>query len=86
MGLKPGVKTSEFALTLVALVVMGAAYVVESLSDAPDLAVKVVAMVTGILGTLGYGWQRVSAKKHDLQADTAKAALTKSLEQPADPS
>jgi hypothetical protein len=73
MEKKPGFKTSEFWLSLAAVAVNAA---IASEAFAPSSpALKILAMISGLLVAMGYGGARFALKKEQAAAEVIKAAL-----------
>ena len=72
MQLKPGIKTTEFAIT-VGLFLLGlAAYVVASLQGAEGVE-SVIGLIVSALSALGYAVPRAKVKQRQLEAEATKA-------------
>lgn len=73
MERKPGFKTSEFWLSMAAVLVNA---IIASEAIAPNSqAMKVLAMLSGLLAALGYAGMRFALKKEEATATIIKAAL-----------
>lgn len=68
-----GIKTSEFWLSLTALLVAGVLFVLETLGAVDGNGYSVVAFVASALSSLGYSWSRGKVKSASILAGAAKS-------------
>lgn len=69
--MKPGIKSTEFWLTLLAMVLALALFVAESTASEGSAVVKGLAMAVAGLAQLGYTFGRSKAKAADALASVA---------------
>lgn len=70
--MKPGIKSTEFWLTLLAMLLALALFIAEALADEGSAVVKALAMAVAGLAQLGYTFGRSKTKAADALASAAR--------------
>lgn len=82
---KPGIKSSEFWLSVIAMLMSLALFIAESLSSGESLIVKSIAMAVAGLSALGYSFGRSKVKAANSLAAGAMASVLESAKKATEP-
>lgn len=72
--MKPGWKTTEFWLTLIALLVAGGAFIAGAVGGEESSIGKAIAFAASALAGLGYSWSRGAVKEAEAKKEAVAIA------------